>query len=495
VGEGGIGKTRLALAVAQAILDLRFEILDSEAVRTENPKSKIQNPKFPDGVWFVPLTGLALTDDLSERLAGAIATAMQLSLKGQATLGEQLFRHLQAKQSLLILDSFEHLLEGADFILDLLRNTTATKVLVTSRHILNFQAEYTWRVEGLSVPPQDRADALAPELLLRYDSVALFVERARRVMRGFALTAKNQQEVMRICQFVQGLPLGAELAAALTRHYTCAEIMQALEQNYAILTTAQRDIPPRHRSIQATLAYSWSFLSAEEARVATQCSLFRSGFTLEAAAQIMGADLALLTALEDHSLLRLARGDGNERRYEMHELVRQYAAQQLQSTPALVQQTEQRFCAYYTDFIRAREEALVQGKQAEEEIQAELNNLRRVWQWAVDHTDILALAKSTDGFLRFYYLKGMYQAGELAARSAITAIRRALQEDGAASPPRSLAQGYTSEQLAYELVRSLLAQGRFCERLARLAEAEELTQEGIQRAQALGAVELEGRGY
>lgn len=460
VGEGGIGKTRLALAVAQQV-----------------------QAAFPDGIWFVPLTGLAPTADLPDRLAGAITTAMQLSFSGQGALPEQLFRHLRTKQSLLVLDSFEHLLDGADFILDLLRATNTIKILVTSRHILNFQAEYTWRVEGLSVPQQASIESLSPELLLRYESIALFVERARRIVRGFTLTDDNLREVARICQFVQGLPLGAELAAALTRHYTCAEIAHALDDNYTILATAQRDIQPRHRSIQATLAYSWSFLNEQEAQVAAQCALFRGSFSAQAVEQIMGANRTILSALEDHSLLRLVRVAGGSR-YEMHELVRQYAFVQLQAAPQLFQATRLRFCAYYTAFIHDRQEALLHDQQAQSEMQSELNNLRQAWQWMIAQADLAALGQSSDGLFRFYYLMGMYQEGELAARAAVTALR-----------DLQITQDQMPMPVEYELVRTLLTQARFCERLARLPEAEQLTQEGITRAQQLQAVELEARGY
>lgn len=460
VGEGGIGKTRLALAVAQQVSE-----------------------HFPDGIWFVSLTGLASAENLPDRLAGAIIEAMHLTFSGQNSQAEQLFRYLRTKQSLLILDSFEHLLEAADFILDLLRNTNALKMLITSRHILNFQAEYSWRVEGLSVPAADQVEALSPELLLRYESVALFVERAQRVVRGFTLTDDNQREVARICQFVGGLPLGAELAAALTRHYSCAEIVEALNQNYTILATAQRDMPPRHRSIQATLAYSWSFLSSQEARIAAACSVFRGGFTIQAAEQIMGANRLLLNALEDHSLLRLVRQNGSGHRYEMHELVRQYATMQLQMTPHLAEEIRNKFCTYYINFIYDREEALVHSRQAQIELYSELNNLRQTWQWLIERTDVQGLARSSDSLYRFYYFKGMFQEGEAMAQGAASALRQSL-----ASQPQA------ARTVEYELTRTLLTQGRFCERLARLVEAEQLIQEGLARAQQLGAIELEARG-
>lgn len=459
VGEGGIGKTRLALAVAQQVQEA-----------------------FPDGVWFAPLAGLASAENLPDRLAGAIAEAMHLTLGGQSSLAEQLFRYLRTKQSLLILDSFEHLLDAADFILELLRHTNALKILITSRHILNFQAEYSWRVEGLSVPVGDELETISPELLLRYESVALFVERAQRMVRGFTLTDDNQREVAWICQFVGGLPLGAELAAALTRHYTCAEIVEALNQNYTILATAQRDMPPRHRSIQATLAYSWSFLTAQEARIAAACSIFRGGFTIQAAEEIMGANRVLLNSLEDHSLLRLVRQNGSGHRYEMHELVRQYAAIHLQTLPQLAQEVRSKFCTYYIAFIHNREEALVHSRQAQIELHYELNNLRQTWQWLVERADSQGLAQSSDGFYRFYYFKGMFHEGEAIAQAAASALRGLLATQPQAAP-----------LVEYELVRALLTQGRFCERLARLVEAEQLLQEGVQRAKALGAIDLEVR--
>ena len=168
------------------------------------------------------------------------------------------------------------------------------------------------------------------------------------------------------------------------------------------------------------------------------------------------------------------------------------AADQLQTSPTLVQQTQARFGAYYTNFIQTRVEALVHDQQAQREMQSDLNNLRKSWQWAVDQTDIDALDKSNDGLFRFYFIKGMYQEGELAARAAVTALRKLLNEQS--STPDRFSKP-VSAQVTYALARSLLTQARFCERLAHLEEAEQLTQEGIQEAQALGAVELEARGY
>ncbi len=393
IGEGGVGKTRLALAVAAVVQNY-----------------------FADGVWFVPLVGVTPGADLSDRLAAAVGATLNLTFVGAEALSTQLIAQLQNKQLFLILDNFEHLIAGAEFIIDLLREIPALQILVTSRQRLDFQAEYVFALDGLPVPNADEC-LLEKNQLLDYESVALFVERASRTTAAFQLTEENQAAVTRICQLVEGSPLGIELAATLVRQQSCTEIAAVLRQNYTILATTQRDVPARHRSMQAMLAYSWQLLTPAEADILARSSVFCGGFTLEAATVVSGATLALLTRLEDHSLLH----QGNVGRYTMHELVQQYAAKRLHATPEQEHQTYDQHCTYYTDFLYTQRPSLLSQGQARQRVRLEIDNLRTAWQWAIDKARLDALEKSVEGLRAFYRVAGFYH--EAAATFDLTVVR------------------------------------------------------------------------
>jgi len=210
VGEGGIGKTRLALEVATSVCD-----------------------RFSDGAWFVPLDGLAGdadgdVEDSARRqneIVSAIAKATGFSFDARQPLQAQLVAYLRTKKLLLVLDNFDHLLAGADVVLRLLQQSPNVAILCTSREPLRFQAEYTFPLAGLSVP--DPAGGF--EALRANAGVRLFVERADRTPRGFQLTAENAGDVARLCRLVAGIPLALELAAAQVAEHGLSEIIQGIQ--------------------------------------------------------------------------------------------------------------------------------------------------------------------------------------------------------------------------------------------------------------------------
>ena len=270
-GPGGIGKTRLALELAST-----------------------QRAQFPDGVFFVPLVSLSLP----EFIAPAIRSALGLSSSSPLDPKEQLLNHLRQKSLLLVLDNLEHLLEGVGLLAELLEQAPGVKLLVTSRERLNMQGEWLFDLQGLPVPPLDQVDRAE-----EYSAVALFVQSARRAQVGFELSAEERPWVARICQLVEGMPLAIELAAAWVRLLSCREIAQEIERNLDFLSTSARDLPERHRSMRAVFDHSWQMLSAEEQRVLRALSVFRGGFLREAAEQVTGASLSLLSALVTRSLV------------------------------------------------------------------------------------------------------------------------------------------------------------------------------------------------
>lgn len=480
IGEGGVGKTRLALAVAQAIVDCRFLVLDSSSSYTENQKlvlegSKIKNCstaqapsgreglKFPDGVWFIALAELTDTADFPDRLATAIAKALDFPLGGQGAPTVQIVHYLARKALLLILDNFEQLTAHTAFLLTLLQECAGVRLLITSRRRLNGQAEYPWRLTGLPLPPLEQAGALTPTELLSYAGVTLFVERARRADPHFQLDPTNQAAVVAICHLLEGLPLGLELAAALCRVYACTALLAALQADYAILQAELADLPARQRNITLVLDHSWRLLTRADAELLAACTIFQGSFTLSAAAVITGATAAALQRLVDHSLLRAHRNASSEGRYDLHELVRHYAREQLAQNPARYQQVQAHHAAYYLAQLQELAPRLVQEGTAQTLVQRESANMSAAWQYGVAEQWIDRLLQGVEGLAAFYRLIGLHNTAYQIFQPALVMVRQA-----AAQRP--------APQLLAALLLNL---SEFCRYLDRLVEAEALAQEAL----------------
>jgi predicted ATPase len=209
----------------------------------------------------------------------------------------------------------------------------------------------------------------------------LFVQQARRVQAGFTLTEEDAPCVARICQLVEGVPLGIELAASWVRVLSCREIVTEIEKSLDFLTSAWQNVPERHRSVRAVFDYSWNLLSPAEQTAFRQLSVFRAGFQREAAAQVVGVSLPLLAGLVDKSLLRRSA----EGRYEIHDLLRQYAAEKLEVDPAEAAQIRDAHCRYFAELLSEHRSQL-QGEDlpaALSVLDAERENVRAAWDWAV----------------------------------------------------------------------------------------------------------------
>lgn len=489
VGEGGVGKTRLALAVAQALLEdadapqalpvRRLSSSDVELTLQASPKSKNQNQKFPDGIWFVPLGSITTAGELATQFPLAVAKAIGLQFSGQRPLLTQLFAYLQDKALLLLLDNAEHLLpELTDLLVELLQTSPRTTLLVTSRHLLNLQAEFVWPVIGLAVPVSSELTKLTPAAVERYSGIALFVERAKRAQRNFQMTAENQAEIIAICRFVEGLPLAIELAAALTKQYGCAELYKALQRDYRILSTSFADLSPRHRSIKAMLDYSWQFLTPEEAHTLAACSIFAGGFTREAALAVTGATPLMLTKFVDQSLLQMRGG-----RFAMHKLMRQYAAEQLAQTSKQQAAAFMRHARYYIDLLQGLEAQFLIDVGAQAVVQRDLDNIRIAWRWSIEQCDLALLAKGTESLYYFYRLAGLY--GE-----AIQLF------EAAARPVGELVSVSAMDAEAVALLARLLYHtAEFYRRLDKVAIGERLAQEALKLGKRLANPTLQGWAY
>ncbi len=379
LGPGGAGKTRLAIEAAGRM-----------------------SAEFSDGVYFVPLQAVEST----ELLVSAITDAINLSLYGQETPRDQLLNYLRDKQMLLLLDNFEQLLTGSstNLILDILEVASTVKLLVTSRELLNLRHEWLYTVSGLPVPADDHSD----NDLELYSAVQLFSERAGRVRRDFSLAAERA-EVIRICQLVEGMPLAIELAAAWTRTLECAQIVAEIQRNIDFLASTLRDVPDRQRSMRAVFDQSWQLLTDQERQVFQRLSVFRGTFQRWAAERVAGASLPMLSALVDKSLLRPESGG----RYQIHELLHQFAAEQLVQSPEDVARVYDLHCTYYADFLADRVEDILRGRQREAvaEIKAELENVRAAWQWAIEVANVEAVLKTAAGLDSFYQYQSRFGEG------------------------------------------------------------------------------------
>jgi predicted ATPase len=327
VGPGGIGKTRLALRSGAMLADT-----------------------FARGTTTVFLQPL----QSAEFFTTAIADALGVSLTGSEPPIIQLGRYLHDKELLLILDNFEHLLAATDQLSTLLNATPRTKYLVTSREALNLREEWLYPVSGLSFPAEKEVDPAMRD----YDAVRLFNERAQRVYPDFA-PELEYEAVSRICRLVGGMPLALELSAAWRKTLSCREIAREIQGGLEFLTTHLRNVPERHHSIQTVFDQTWQRLNAREQDVFMRLSVFQGGIPRDAALHVAGATLPLLSILVDKSLLRL---DVNGR-YQIHELLRQYAAERFGRSAANVQQTQAEHAHFFIDFLARRRGDVGGGEQ------------------------------------------------------------------------------------------------------------------------------------
>ena len=388
VGPGGAGKTRLALEAAARRIDC-----------------------YPHGVHFVPLVSVAT----AEFLAPAVAESIQFAVDGAHSgfsAQDQLLDYLGERSTLLVLDNFEHLVGGADLLGEIIERAPGVELLTTSRERLNVQSEWVLDVHGLGLAENGNGGSGA---------LRLFVERARQVEPGFSLDDSAElDQACRICRLVEGLPLGVELAASWVSMLSCAEIADEIEQNIDFLATSMRDVPERHRSLRAAFDQSWRLLSDEQQEALARLSVLRGDFGRDAAAAIAEADLRLLADLVSKSLVR--RSDFG--RYEVHELLRQYAAEKLASeSQDALSATRERHARHYLGALADRRSGLVGSGvvQARDELRRELDNVRVAAEWAVATWDDNEARDVLAGLKEFFLAHSWFDGAETFERLASVA--------------------------------------------------------------------------
>ena len=399
VGPGGIGKTRLALAVAQQILDFGGgplgAILDS--VDQKNPKSKIQNLKFMDGIFFVPLQPLRTVSEI----APAIAAVIGCQFHGSAPPQQQLLDYLRHKQLFLVLDNFEHLLEGVELLPLMLAQAPGVKLLVTAREALRLQEEWFHPVAGMRLPPlrfdgaTSTQTAESAELLTTSDAAQLFLQSARRSVPNCQPEA-DASAIIRICRLVDGMPLALELAAVWLRVLTCAQVADEIERGIDILTARHQNVPERQRSIRVIFDQTWAQLTSREQQVLAALAVFRGSWDETAATTVANATPFLLVGLTDRGLLQMTTNTAPVR-YTLHELIRQYAVGKLQEAPATATQVVERHGRYYASLLQRLEGTFrtANSALAYQEVQHAWPNIVAAWEWATAQGNPAVL----DGFV------------------------------------------------------------------------------------------------
>jgi serine/threonine protein kinase/tetratricopeptide (TPR) repeat protein len=378
LGMGGMGKTRLAMEIGRILLNQSETVVMTEA-------------NFKDGIYFASLSPLAE----SSRIIPAIAEAVGYRFQAEADERQQLFDYLHDRNIFLILDNFEHLLDGAPLVADLLQAAPGLHLLVTSRQRLNLSGETVCPVGGMDIPQATMLSEKARES----SAVQLFMQSARRAQIDFALTEADLAHVARICQLTHGSPLGIVLAAGWVDALSVAEIAQEVQRDIDFLETEMADMPERHRSMRAAFTYSWRLLDEEEKQAFARMSLFRGSFSRQAAQEVLGASLRMLTRLMNKSLIQRDLESG---RYAVHELLRQFAAEKLKERGE-VEAIRATHSQHYLSFLNWSLKALKGDNQmgAIWEINEDLENIRRAWQYAVDAGNGQLLATAVMPFFLF----------------------------------------------------------------------------------------------
>jgi predicted ATPase/tetratricopeptide (TPR) repeat protein len=379
IAQGGMGKTRLSLEAAERAI-----------------------PYFGHGVYFVELAPLHESSSIIPTVAQALSYQFQNDGREPK---QQICDFLQAKELLLMMDNFEHLLDGAGLVSDLLKAAPKLKILVTSRQRLDQQGETLFHLSGMDFPAWE-----TPEDALEYAAVKLFMNSATRAKPDFELRADNLDAVARICKLVQGMPLGIVLAASWLGMLSPEEIAAELQKGLDFLETDSQQLPERQRSMRAVMDYSWQQMSEAEQAVFAKLSVFRGGFTREAAEAVAGANLRILMSLVNKSLLHRDTTTG---RYEIHELLRQYAQNHLKGLPIELASTQTHHSAYYSEFLSKNWTHLRSPmlRSAANEIDLEFENVGLAWRYMISTDMIVEIRKSIFGFWWFLLLRNRNDEG------------------------------------------------------------------------------------
>jgi predicted ATPase/DNA-binding SARP family transcriptional activator len=384
VGPGGIGKTRLALEAGGS-----------------------RRGRYRDGVVTVSFAGTspARPEEAADLVVTNLAAALGVSLAVPRDPRELLADALAGRELLLVLDNLEQLRDAAGVLAELLGRAPGMQILGTSRRRLGLGVEWLVEVPGLPYPPGAEADTAG------YPAVRLFEDRARLLRPGFR-PAADLAAVGRVCRLVAGMPLAIELAARWVRSASPAAIADRLAAGGELLATTAPDVEPRHRSMAAVLDWSWELLGEGERQALARLSVMRGGFELDAAGAVAGAGLPQLAGLVDHSLVEV----GEDGRYSMHELLRQYAAQRLAADPAEQAEALRRHAAWFSGLLPDPDRPLPDGPA---ELDADVENLRAATEWLIERGDPPELDRHLTRLWQLYRRRGWFREAQAVLGAAL----------------------------------------------------------------------------
>ncbi len=383
MGPGGIGKTRLALAAAESL-----------------------QTAFADGTRFVELGAL----QKAECLASAIAEALQLREITEQSPWKRVLAHLADRHLLLVLDNFEHLLEAAPRVGELLAACPRVKVLATSRAPLNLRLEYRMTLGGLALPDLERAD---PATVASAPSAALFLAHARRVRPDLLLGTEEMRALAELLHRLDGVPLAIRIAASRSNALSPSAMLSRLQGPALLSTEGARDVPQRQRSLREAIDWSYRLLTSADQAIFRQLGVFAGGWTLDAAEAVVqqsDPDAPLwrgLALLVDKSLVQSGPTGHGEHRYRMLETVREYAVDQL-GPRGETDGVRQRHAAYYLVLAERAGPGLwgPQGSVWARRLEEETDNLRAALRWAGAQKAPLFSLRLAGALAEFWWLRG-----------------------------------------------------------------------------------------
>lgn len=388
VGPGGVGKTRLVCAVGEQLAG-----------------------SFNDGICFVPLAGLAA----DSQIYPSIAKSLEIPIQPNAEIEGQVFSYLKERNILLILDNFEHIDSGAEQLNSLVLNTSNLFLLISSRKAVRINREVVYYLNGLSTITDKRENVDQES-----EAAKLFHITAHKFDAQQDFSNEERAEIQYICEQVDGLPLAIILAASWTDTLSVHEISNEIAKGFQRITSELLDIPERHRSIRAVFEHSWKLLASRERESFKRLSVFRDGFSLEAAQKIAGCSLISLKSLVGHSLVRRT----NVGRYSMHELIRQFAYEKLDAQPDNRKTVEAKHCKYFMQQLKEWE-LLSKGRRqyiSMKHIEQDKANVLVAWNWATKDKNAALLTKGNNGLMILLQWLSLSEEGIIATQNAIDAL-------------------------------------------------------------------------
>ncbi|MCA9979650.1 MAG: tetratricopeptide repeat protein [Anaerolineales bacterium] len=395
IAPGGMGKTRLMQALGHA-LHAAPDVAQ----------------QYPDGIFWISLLDVhhAPRADLQEEIASHLLSVLPVSppTTSQKPSTELLADALQSRQLLLLIDNWEHVLEGAPLLVRLLTAVSQLKIVNTSREPLNLPGEWLFELNGLEVPTNTQEPSGA---------IQLFLECARRKQADFQPTPNDWLTITNICRALEGHPLAIEMAAAWLRGLTLAEIADGVYTGLDLLSTTSPEFTRRHRDLRQVLSYSWVRLIPSQRKTLAQLSLFQQPFSRSAAKTVANATVVTLAALVMQTWLRRT-ADG---RYELHELLRHFAHEQLLEQPDLYEQTQQAYIQEHLHLLQSQLKTIESAASGEGYaiLRQHRADIEQAWEWAISEKWLAEIGRATQPLRAIYQGIGLLSDGiHLLARTA-----------------------------------------------------------------------------